>query len=562
MRYSRLFGKTVKTAKRDMKFDSHKLLYRGGFVRELSAGRYELLPLGLRVWKKIVDLIEKEMEAIGSQRLSIPILQPIEIWKKTNRDSAWGSSLMKIKDRNNAEFALSATGEGVITEMVAAEKPTYKDLPIVVHQFIIKFRDELRPRGGLLRVREFVMKDAYSYNATEKDFMKTYNQFRKAYLNICDFLDLDYHVVIADNGALGGDFGHEVQVPCEVGEDKIVVCDKCDYAANTEMAEFVRDKVNADEKVKDYKEAPLPKEVGTIKQLVKHFNMPENRFIKNVVYKTSRDKLIIATITGDLDVNEAKLTRLIGKGELVKADDNDIAKIGATHGTVHSWGYKDHKKNITFVVDEVIPKARNLYGGYKTDTTDPQNVNYGRDFESDVVGDIAEPFDGAKCKECKGGKLRIIKTVEFGHLFKYDHFYTKAHNGYYVDKNGKNKLMYSGAYGIGIGRQMALVAERHNDKNGIIWPSSIAPYDVHLIDLKGANNVENIYKKLKKADIDVLWDDRDIGAGEKFADADLIGIPVRLVISDKTADKVEWKKRSSDKTELLDLNKVIKRLGE
>ena len=561
MKYSKLFGKTVKTAKRDMKFDSHKLLYRGGFVRELSTGRYEFLPLGLRVWSKIVNLVDEEMEKIGSQRVSIPILQPIDVWKKTNRDSAWGSSLMKITDRNDAEFALSATGEGVITEMVAKEKPTYKDLPIVVHQFIIKFRDELRPRGGLLRVREFVMKDAYSYNVTEKDFMKTYGLFQKAYLNICDSLNLDYHVVIADNGALGGDYGHEIQVPCEIGEDKIVVCDKCKYAANTEMAEFERDEVNKEEPVKDYKEAPLPYEVGTIKQLVEHFDMPENRFIKNVVYKTAKGKLIIATITGDLDVNEAKLTRLVDQGDLVKAEDEDIKKIGARHGTVHSWGYDEHKKNIIFVVDDVIPKARNLYGGYKTDTTDPQNVNYGRDFESDIVGDIAEPFDGAKCKQCSGGKLRLIRTVEFGHLFKYDHFYTEKHDGYYVDKNGKNKLMYSGAYGIGIGRAVALVAEKHHDDNGLVWPKSISPYDVHLIDLPGGEG-KKVYDQLVKAGIEVLWDDRDVSAGTKFADADLIGIPVRLVTSGKTKGKVEWKNRDSGKLVLMELPKVAKRFKE
>lgn len=560
MKQSQLFGKTQKAAKRDMKFASHKLLYRGGFVRELSAGRYEFLPLGMRVQAKLIELIDKEMSQIGSQRMSIPILQPIEFWKKTNRDSVWGKSLMKIKDRNEAEFALSATGEGVVTEMVATEKPTYKDLPILIHQFIIKFRDEIRPRGGLLRVREFIMKDAYSYHTTEKDLLKTYEDFRKAYENICQKLGLEYHIVIADSGALGGDYCHEFQVPCEIGEDTIVKCDKCDYAANTELAEFERDEVNKDEPVKEYEAAPLPYEVGTIKQLVKHFDMPESRFIKNVVYKTQDGKLVIATITGDLDVSESKLTRLLDKGELVKAAESDLKKIGARHGTVHSWGYKKHKKDMIFVVDEVIPKARNLYGGYKTDTTDPQNVNYGRDFTADIEGDIAEPFEGAKCKNCKKGKLKLIKTVEFGHIFKYDTFYTKKHGGHYTDQSGIGKLMYSGAYGIGIERAIALVAEKLHDENGLIWPRSISPFDVHLVELPGAKHAQKVYDELTKAGIEVLWDDRDVSAGQKFSDADLIGIPVRLVVSEKTEDKVEFKLRTKNNSELLEIDELIKKL--
>ncbi|MFC1649816.1 proline--tRNA ligase [Patescibacteria group bacterium] len=561
MRQSTLFPRTQRLAKRDMKFASHKLLYRGGFVRELSSGRYEFLPLGMRVWKKVVDLIDKEMESMGSQRFSIPILQPIDIWKKSNRDKAWGNLLMKIEDRNNAEFALSATGEGVVTDMIVESQPTYKDLPIILHQFIIKFRDEMRPRGGLLRVREFVMKDAYSYHVSEKDFMKTYNNFYKSYSAICEKLGLEYYPVIADSGALGGDFCHEFQIPCEAGEDTIAKCDKCDYAANVEMAKFVRKQVNKSEKLKKQKIIKQKwTEARTIKEMTKFFGRPEDNMIKSVMYKSGR-KLVIGIVTGDLEVNPVKLAKAVGVDELDKATKKDLVSIGATSGALHAWGYDEHKNRITFVADKSIAKAKNLYGGYKTKTTDPMYSNYGRDFESDIVADIAEPHDDAKCKSCKNGKLKLIRTVEFGHIFKYDHFYTQHHDGFFTDKNGKKKLMYMGAYGIGIGRAIAVVVEKHNDERGIIWPKEIAPFDVHLIGLKNGD-AEKVYDKLTEAGIEVLWDDRDIGAGAKFADADLIGIPIRLVVSEKTGDKVEWKGRSSEKVALLNLKEAITKLVE
>ena len=561
MKYSKLFPKTIREPKKDMVAVSHKLLYMAGFARELSAGRYELLPLGMRVFQKLVNLIDKEMEAIDSQRFSIPLLQPIEFWQKSNRDKAWGSLLMKIKDRNESEFALSATGEGIVTEMVKETKPSHKDLPIILHQFIAKFRDEMRPRGGLLRVREFVMKDAYSFHTSEEDFMKTYQNFYKAYSQICEKLDLTYYPCIADSGALGGDYCHEFQIPCEAGEDKIAKCDTCDYAANLEKAEFVRDEVNKDQELLPYKIVDLPTNVAKIKELAKHYGLPENCFIKNVVYKTKSGKLVIATITGNMDINDFKLAKVVGESELELATNEDLASIGAKTGFVHSWGYEEHKNKIIFVVDESIVKAKNLYGGYKTETTDPINVNYGRDFSADIVGDVADPVDGVICKKCHKGKLKIIRAVEFGHIFKYDHFYTSHHDGFYIDKDGSQKLMYMGAYGIGIERAMAILVESHHDARGIIWPKIVAPFQAYLINIKNNDLGSKIYDLLSKANIEVLWDDTEKSAGEKFANADLIGIPVRLVVSEKTGDKIEYKERNSDKTELLDLKEILSRLG-
>ena len=518
------------------------------------------MPLGFKVFRKIEDLIDREMQKIGSQRVSIPILQPIKYWKKTNRDAAWGDLLMKIKDRNGSEFALSATGEGIITEMVSDFQPAYKDLPIIIHQFIEKFRDEMRPRGGLLRVREFVMKDAYSYHASEADFMKTYKNFYNAYSSICETLGLEYYAVIADSGALGGDFCHEFQVPCDAGEDQIVKCSNCDYAANTEKAEFEREEVNKDEDLK--KQETIKQDwnkARSIKEMSEFYEKPASNMIKSVMYKKPDGQLVIGIVTGNLDVNPIKLAKAIGSSDLEKANEDDFKRIGATPGALHAWGYGDFKDILVTVADESIIKGKNLLGGYKTKTTDPKFSNYNRDFKADVEADIANAYEGAKCKKC-GGVLKLIKTIEFGHIFKYDDFYSKHHEGYFVDKNGEKKLMFSGAYGIGLGRAMAIVVEKHHDAKGIIWPKIIAPFDVHLIELSGSKNAKDIYEKLISASQDVLWDDRDLGAGEKFADSDLIGIPVRLVVSKKTGENIEWKKRALEESDVISLDEVINRL--
>ncbi|MBI3385042.1 proline--tRNA ligase [Candidatus Gottesmanbacteria bacterium] len=568
MRYSQLFGKTLRGAPKDIKLISHKLLYQAGFIRELTAGRYELLPLGTRVYQKIIDIIQKEMEAIGSQRVVTPTLHPKEIWQKTGRDQVWGKNLLSLKDpRSEQEFTLSATAEGLFSEMVAGFNPSYKELPILVHQFSQKFRNEKRPRGGLLRLREFLMKDAYSFDADHESFAKTYKKFYDSYLKIAKALSLKVIPVEADNGALGGDYSHEFMIEAEFGEDTIVKCNSCDYAANLEKAEFIRNDVNKDEEVKPYKIVDLPTEVATIKQLVKHYNLPAERFIKNVVYKTSGGKIIIATVTGNLEINPRKLVRLLRlEEEMEDATDEDLASFGAKSGFVHSWGYKD--KRITYIADESVLKAKNLYGGHKTETTDPINVNYNRDFKADVIGDVASVPEGAKCRRCKNGILKLIRAIEFGHVFSYDDFYSKAHDVFYIDKDGEKKLILMGAYGIGIERAMGAIVETYNDSKGIVWPKVVAPYLVHLIllskgDPKTVDYANKIYEYLLEKNIEVLYDDRvDVSAGVKFSDCDLIGIPYRIVISDKTIkeNKIEFKKRFEDKVEMLTKEELLVKL--
>lgn len=557
MRYSKLFGKTVRDAPKDAVLISHKLLYKAGFIRDLAAGRYLFTPLGYKVFEKIVKIIDEEMRRIGGQRVYSPTLHPLELWQATHRDEAFGEGLMRVKDRRGAWFAIGATAESVMTEFVKNFHPSWKDLPIVIYQFSQKFRDELRARGGLIRVREFLMKDSYSFAADEKSSLQCYWDHYHAYEKIAQKLSIEVIPVEADSGALGGDFCHEFIFPCPSGEDMILTC-QCGYKANKERAEFVRENINLGEEEKPFQIIEQPEWVETMEDNVKHYKLPKTRFFKNVVYKTGKGKIIIAVIRGDLDVSEAKLTKVVNEGQLTPATEEDLLKMGTRPGWVHCW---DHPAR--YIGDLSLTTVRNFIGGQKEKTTDSINVNYGRDFTSEVLADIAEPKGGFVCHKCKKSKLKEIRGIEFGHVFKYDDFYSKAMGAVLVDKDGREKFLQMGAYGIGIERAMAIMVENHHDEKGIIWPRSVAPYQAYLIAISSQLSVisqkaEEVYQKLLVAGIEVLYDDReDVSAGEKFADADLIGIPVRLVISEKTGGKVEYKERDQKESKLLELEEVI-----
>ncbi|MFH1840597.1 MAG: proline--tRNA ligase [Candidatus Shapirobacteria bacterium] len=558
MLYSKLFGKTVREAPKGALLASHKLLYRAGFVRDLCAGRLMLTPLGERVEQKIIQIIDEEMAAIGSQRVTVPTFHPLELWQATHRDEAFGAGLTQVTDRRGAKFAVGATAEAVMVEFVKKFSPSWRDLPIVIHQFSNKFRDELRVRGGLIRAREFLMKDAYSFTADEKSFLKTYQDQYRAYEKIAQRLEIEVVSVEADSGALGGDFCHEFIFLCDQGEDFILAC-SCGYAANREKAEFVRDQINFQDEILPLKIVDQPEWVETMADNVKHYRLPESRFLKNVVYKTIKGKIIIAVVRGDLDINLAKLTKVVGRGELQPAEEADLKKIGTKTGWVHSWGHQAE-----YVGDLSLTTVKNFIGGQKEKATDALNVNYGRDFECAILADIAEAKGGYLCAKCQKHQLKTQRGIEFGHIFKYDDFYTKAMKGVFTDKDGQQKFLQMGAFGIGVGRAMAIVVEAHHDEKGIIWPKAIAPYQAHLIEVSAKDESAlggKSYEELSKMGIEVLWDDReDVSAGEKFANADLIGLPVRLVVSVKTGDKIEWKERNQDKNELISPAEVVKRL--
>lgn len=564
MLYSKLFGKTSKTVSSQASATSHKLLLQAGFIRPLAAGRYTLLPLGFKVAKKIENIIREEVEKTGAQELVVPTLHPIELWQQANRDKKFGSAMMRVKDRNNAEFTLGATAEVVMLDLVKQLNPSYKDLPVNIYQFSQKFRDEARATGGLLRVREFVMKDGYSFDTDEEGLKITYQKYWEAYKEIARRLDIKTIVVESDSGAIGGQISHEFMVEADVGEDTIVKC-TCGYAANLEKAEFIRSDVNSDEEIKPMEIISQPEWVETMEDNIKHYGKSKEYYLKNVVYKDVDGTIIIAVIRGDLSVSMPKLAKLYGaKGELEPATDQDLTRIGTRSGWVHCWGHP-----AVYVGDLSLKTVHNFIGGQKEKNTDSINVNYGRDFECQFFGDIAEAQEGNICAKCQKAKLKLVKAVEFGNIFNIGYVYSNPMDGNFVDKDGSLKKIWMGSYGIGIGRAMAIVIETHFDDKGIIWPASITPYHVHLVGLDLSDSVEvkktaeNVYKQLTDANIETLYDDRfEVTPGEKFADADLIGVPIRLLVSKKSIQSggVEYKLRSQKESEIVESDNLISKI--
>lgn len=563
MRYSHLFGKTVRQPKRDMQNSSHKLLYQAGFVRESTAGRYYFLPLGIRVRNKIIKVIREEMDATGAQEVLTPVMHPVELWQETNRDNEAGFELTKVVDRRGAEFALGGTAEEMMVELCRKFELSYKDLPFNIYQFSQKFRDELRARGGLLRVREFTMKDAYSFHTNEKDFEKEYEKMAETYKRIFDRLGLKTEKVLADNGYIGGDYCHEFVVESDIGESKYLVSEDGTYIAHEEVAKFKREEVNTDEEEQPFEIIQQPEWVTTMEDNFKHYKLPAQRFLKNVVYKNRvSQEIVIAVIRGDLEVNKTKLEHVLNAvGQLEEASEKDLEKIGTKPGYVHSWGHE----SVTYVGDISLTTVKNFIGGQKEKTTDSKNVNYGRDFECEILADIALAKEGYLTEN--GQKLTEKKGIEVGNIFQLGlHYSSKMANAVFTDTNGEKKPYYMGCYGIGIGRTLATIVEVYHDNKGIIWPEIVAPYKVHLISLNTENDevrlrAEKIYKQFLEANIEVLYDDRDqVSAGEKFSDADLIGCPYRVVVSEKTGDQVEIKIRNGENAELINTDILIERL--
>lgn len=562
MKYSKLFGKTIKQAPADASTASHKYLFQGGYIRESTAGRYFMLPLGQKVHDKIAKIIEEEMNAAGAQRMFAPVLHPIELWEETNRDKSGGYELMTVEDRRGAKFALGGTAEEMFVDVVRGFRLSYKDLPFNIYQFGYKFRDELRARGGLLRVREFVMKDGYSFHTTDEDFKKEYENMKQAYSRIFERIGFEFDIVPADNGYFGGDYCDEFVVECEVGESAYFVSEDRSYVAHEDIAKFKRDEINFDEEIKEMQVIEQPDWVRTMEDNIKHYNLPASRFLKNVVYRNREDgEIIIATIRGDLQINKNKLEKVLGMvGLLEDATDEDLEKIGTKSGYVHAWGHKGCR----YVGDLSLRSVRNFIGGQKEETTDTINVNYGRDFEHEITADIAKAEDGFMSEN--GSRLIEKKGVEVGNIFQLgQHYSTRMRDAVFADSDGSLKPFFMGCYGIGVGRTMATVVEKFHDEKGIIWPEQIAPFKLQLISLgKDINSkAEEIYNKLVENNIEVLWDDRENAtAGEKFADYELIGNPYRAVYSEKSiaGGGLELQKRNG-KSEIITLEELIKRMS-
>jgi len=557
MKYSKLFGKTVKEVSNEIKLVSHKLLYQGGFIRESVAGRYFFLPLGIRVQDKIMRIIEEEMDKAGAQKMITPVLHPIELWQETNRAESVGFELMTITDQRGAKFALGGTAEEMMVDVVRKFNMSYRDLPFNIYQFSQKFRDELRARGGLLRVREFLMKDAYSFHANEKDFKKEYKSMWETYTTIFERLGLKTVVIESDNGYIGGDYCHEFVVESEAGESRFLMAEDRSYAAHEEVAVFKREEMNPDEKELpiEVKDAPRG---NTIQEGVKLYGQPAWKQIKTVVFVTDKNEKVLVSLRGDLDINEVKLQHVLKCNKFRQATAEEIKELGSVVGFVSPLKLKLRK-----IGDISLKTVKNFYTGADEFHKDTLNVNYGRDFMVDTMADIALPPSG--CVSVDGKKLIEGKGIEVGNIFQLGtHYSTKMSKAVFADQDGKEKPFYMGCYGIGVGRTMGTIVEIFNDEKGIIWPKAIAPYQVHIVSIGDVSKqAEKLYKKwLRK--FEVLYDDRDERAGVKLNDADLIGIPLRIVISSRTLEKgcVEWKERDKkDATEVKieDVVKLVKK---
>ncbi|MFH1651205.1 MAG: proline--tRNA ligase [Chloroflexota bacterium] len=559
MRVSRLFGKTLREVPAEADTVSHRLLLRAGMVQQLAAGVYSYLPLAWRVLKKIENIIRDEMDGAGGQELSMPVLQPLEIWQSTGRDRAFGAGLFTLKDRRERELALGPTHEEVITMLVARNVRSYRDLPQRLYQIQTKFRDEPRPRGGLIRVREFTMKDCYSFDADEAGLEVSYQKMLRAYQNIYTRCGLPHLMVEADSGAIGGKDSHEFMLLVDSGEDEVIHCPQCRYAANVEKAESVKGSAAAEEPL-SLEEVPTPG-AATIEEVSRFFKIPSSQTLKAVFY-IADGALVFVVIRGDLEVNDIKLKNALHSTELRLATEAEVIAAGIVPGAASPVGQDGFK----VVADDSVSSGTNFVAGGNKPETHLRNVNYPRDFRADSVADIARAGAGAGCPRCEG-KLVSMRGIEVGHIFKLGTFFSEKLGALFTDENGDARPIVMGCYGIGVGRLLSAAIEQNHDERGIIWPVPIAPYQVYLCPLyrEGtavAETAEKLYEELEAAGIEVLFDDREDSPGVKFNDADLLGIPFRVTVSPRTLEKnsVEFKKRSDKESRLIAREEIIAEL--
>ncbi len=568
MRLSRLFGETLREAPADAEFISHQLLVRAGYIRQLGAGIFSYLPLARRVMDKIENIMREEMNAIGGQELTMPVVHPAEIWKETGRWYQIGSEMGRMKDSTGRDMVLAMTHEEVVTDLVRDIIHSYRQLPALIYHIQTKWRDEPRSRGGLIRVREFTMKDSYSLDRDWEGLDKQYWAHYQAYFNIFNRCDLPTIAVESDVGMMGGKQAHEFMYLTPIGEDTLVLCDACGYTANRQVATFRKPEPEPEEP-KPLEKVPTP-DTKTIEDLANFLGIPQSKTAKAVfmvatITEGQEDvqKFVFAVVRGDMDLNETKLANAVKAKELRPAHEEEIKAIGAEPGYGSPIGIK--RENVIVVVDDLVTKSPNLVAGANEEGYHYLNVNYGRDFTADIVADIVAAADGYACPEC-GAPLRTVRGVEVGNIFKLGTRYSAAMGALFQDKDGTRKPVIMGSYGIGVGRLMASVVEEHHDDYGIIWPITIAPYQVHIVALKGGYDVaEQLYQALQDAGVETLFDDRtEPSPGEKFNDADLIGIPLRLTVGGRSLKKggVELKRRAEKDIALVPVDEVVARVQQ
>lgn len=562
MRISRLVTRTLRDDPPEAETASHRLMLRAGLIQQVAAGVYAYLPLAWRSLQKIEQIVREEMDAAGSQELRMPALQPLELWEQTGRSAAFGDNMFRLEDRRGRPLALAPTHEEVVTNIVKGNVQSYRDLPVILYQMQTKFRDEPRPRAGLVRVREFTMKDAYSFDADDDGLDGSYQAMAQAYRNVFRRCSIPVVMAEADSGAIGGKDSHEFLLPTDTGEDTVITCTRCGYAANAEKAEGVYPSQATPD--------PLPLEevstpgIKTIAGLAEFLGVPESQTLKAVFYAAD-DEVVFVTIRGDLDVNEVKLKNALHCNELRLAEDDEVKAAGLVAGSASPIGISNMRR----IADPSISNGGNFVVGANKEDTHYRNANYPRDFEADIVTDIALAQPGQLCARC-GAPLASTRGVEVGHIFKLGTFFSESLGAYYLDTEGQQQPITMGCYGIGVSRILAASIEQNHDDRGIVFPPPIAPYQVYLVGLNMSDEsvaeaAGDLYNRLWAAGIETLFDDReDAAAGVKFNDADLMGLPVRLVVSPRNLRQsaVEIRGRTAEDAEMVPLGDAVVAIGE
>ncbi|MEE8174803.1 MAG: proline--tRNA ligase [Dehalococcoidia bacterium] len=561
MRLSQLFGKTLRQIPAEADTASHQLLLRAGMIQQVAAGIYSYLPLGWRALRKIEDIVRQEMNRAGGQELMMPVLQPLELWQETGRHLAFGKSMFTLSDRRERKLCLGPTHEEVLTDMVRRNVQSYRDLPLLLYQIQTKFRDEPRPRGGLMRVREFTMKDLYSLDADEEGLDQSYRKMIQAYSDIYSRCGLSSLLVEADSGAIGGKDSHEFMVIADSGEDVVIHCNRCHYAANVEKAQSIKSKA-ADEDPLPLEEVATPG-MKTIDEVAGFLGVPPSRTLKAVFYAADGE-LVFALIRGDLEINEVKLRNILKASELRLASEAEVQGAGLVAGSASPIGVS----GIKIVADDSITLGANFVAGANKPDVHLRNVNPRRDFAVDLLADIAAARAGEACPRC-GDQLLSTRSIEVGHIFKLGTFLSEKLGALFLDQDGVSHPIVMGCYGIGIGRLLAAIVELNHDERGIMWPATVAPYHIYLCPLYMDNPqvisvAEKLYGELEAAGWEVLFDDRRESPGVKFNDADLLGLPLRLTISPRTLESqsVEVKGRGQKEARLLPLETAVATVKE
>lgn len=561
MRMSRYFIPTLKEDPADAEVVSHRLMQRAGMIRKLTAGVYSYLPLGYRSLRKVEQIVREEMDAAGAQEVHLPAVQPAELWQESGRWELYGKELLRFKDRHNRDCCLGPTHEEVITDLVRRDVRSYRDLPLNLYQIQTKFRDEIRPRFGLMRSREFLMKDGYSFDATEHDAEISYMRMWEAYKKIFTRCGLRFRAVEADTGPIGGSFSHEFHVLADTGEDIIASCDSCDYAANMEKAEFRIAFARSPEATTSMRKVDTPN-MRTVEEVCGFLGVEKKDLIKTLILRSDLGPVAVL-IRGDHELNEVKVRNFLGTTDVEFADEHTIEKLtGGPLGFSGPVGLK----GVRILADHAIRSMNTAVVGANERDAHLVNVHPLSDFQVDNFGDFRAVQDGDGCPRCKG-LLRLFRGIEVGHVFKLGLKYSKAMNARFLDQEGKEQYMVMGCYGIGVSRTIAAAIEQNHDEDGIIFPPALAPFTV-IVTPVGRKNAEidaaaeRVYQALWDAGIDTLLDDRDERPGVKFKDADLIGIPFRITIGKKTLEerKVELRNRRTKNVIVVPTESIIERV--